>query len=136
MEPFDLVVVDEAHRTSGSAGKAWADVHRQEVIPARRRLYMTATPRTWAERPPRTREQERLERELKESGAGRRSNCGGRPRPRAGRTCRGRGGTGSQRRRPAPWTTPACSGPSCTSCPSPTPSPEGSWRTIRSSSPS
>ncbi|GLX41393.1 helicase [Streptomyces roseochromogenus] len=66
MEPFDLVVVDEAHRTSGSAGKAWADVHRQEVIPARRRLYMTATPRIWAERPPRNREQERLERELAE----------------------------------------------------------------------
>ncbi|MFK0203984.1 DEAD/DEAH box helicase [Streptomyces lavendulae] len=62
MEAFDLIVVDEAHRTSGSAGKAWADVHRQEVIPARRRLYMTATPRIWAERPPRTRAEE-LERE-------------------------------------------------------------------------
>ncbi|RKT02173.1 helicase-like protein [Streptomyces sp. 3211.6] len=59
MEAFDLVVVDEAHRTSGSAGKAWADVHRQEVIPARRRLYMTATPRVWAERPPRSRAEER-----------------------------------------------------------------------------
>ncbi|MFJ3883337.1 Helicase associated domain protein [Streptomyces sp. NPDC090077] len=58
MEPFDLVVVDEAHRTSGSAGKAWADIHRQEVIPARRRLYMTATPRIWAERPPRSRAEE------------------------------------------------------------------------------
>lgn len=63
MEPFDLVVVDEAHRTSGSAGKAWADVHRQEVIPARRRLYMTATPRIWAERPPRTRAEEREQEE-------------------------------------------------------------------------
>ncbi|MFD3875941.1 Helicase associated domain protein [Streptomyces sp. NPDC058623] len=61
MESFDLMVVDEAHRTSGSAGKAWADVHRQEVIPARRRLYMTATPRIWMERPPRTPAQE-LER--------------------------------------------------------------------------
>ncbi|MFF0219929.1 DEAD/DEAH box helicase [Streptomyces vinaceus] len=59
MEPFDLVVVDEAHRTSGSAGKAWADVHRQDVIPARRRLYMTATPRIWAERKPRTRAEKR-----------------------------------------------------------------------------
>ncbi|MFE3761154.1 Helicase associated domain protein [Streptomyces sp. NPDC059104] len=59
MDAFDLVVVDEAHRTSGSAGKAWADVHRQEVIPARRRLYMTATPRIWAERPPRSREEKR-----------------------------------------------------------------------------
>ncbi|WP_326594068.1 DEAD/DEAH box helicase [Streptomyces sp. NBC_01294] len=59
MDMFDLVVVDEAHRTSGSAGKAWADVHRQEVIPAMRRLYMTATPRIWKERPARTRAQER-----------------------------------------------------------------------------
>ncbi|MFI1154891.1 Helicase associated domain protein [Streptomyces sp. NPDC020817] len=59
MEAFDLVVVDEAHRTSGSAGKAWADIHRQEVIPAHRRLYMTATPRIWAERPPRTRAEKR-----------------------------------------------------------------------------
>lgn len=60
MDVFDLVVVDEAHRTSGSAGKAWADVHRQEVIPAMRRLYMTATPRIWAERPPRTRAEQDL----------------------------------------------------------------------------
>ncbi|MFE1877692.1 Helicase associated domain protein [Streptomyces sp. NPDC059496] len=59
MDVFDLVVVDEAHRTSGSAGKAWADVHRQDVIPAMRRLYMTATPRIWMERPPRSRAQER-----------------------------------------------------------------------------
>ncbi|MFJ2275775.1 DEAD/DEAH box helicase family protein [Streptomyces sp. NPDC087866] len=54
MDVFDLVVVDdEAHRTSGSAGKAWAAVHDQDVIPAMRRLYMTATPRIWKERPPR-----------------------------------------------------------------------------------
>ncbi|MFD8740991.1 DEAD/DEAH box helicase family protein, partial [Streptomyces sp. NPDC059618] len=46
----DLTVVDEAHRTSGSMGKAWADVHDQSVIPSRRRLYMTATPRIWEER--------------------------------------------------------------------------------------
>ncbi|MCX4722258.1 Helicase associated domain protein [Streptomyces virginiae] len=59
MDVFDLVIVDEAHRTSGSAGKAWADVHRQDVIPAMRRLYMTATPRIWKERPPCTREQGR-----------------------------------------------------------------------------
>ncbi|MQS34585.1 DEAD/DEAH box helicase [Streptomyces katsurahamanus] len=55
MDVFDLVVVAAAHRTSGSAGKAWADVHHQEVIPAMRRLYMTATPRIWKERPPRSR---------------------------------------------------------------------------------
>ncbi|MEU5119151.1 DEAD/DEAH box helicase [Streptomyces asoensis] len=46
----DLTVVDEAHRTSGSMGKAWADVHDQSVIPSRRRLYLTATPRIWEER--------------------------------------------------------------------------------------
>ncbi|WP_103529718.1 DEAD/DEAH box helicase [Streptomyces sp. SM12] len=49
--PVDLLVVDEAHRTSGSMGKAWADVHAQGLVPAARRLYMTATPRIWQERP-------------------------------------------------------------------------------------
>ncbi|MFE5165037.1 Helicase associated domain protein [Streptomyces sp. NPDC056697] len=47
MGAFDLLVVDEAHRTSGDIGKAWAAVHDQERIPAVRRLYMTATPRLW-----------------------------------------------------------------------------------------
>ncbi|MFD8421016.1 Helicase associated domain protein [Streptomyces sp. NPDC059466] len=51
LDPVDLAVVDEAHRTSGSMGKAWADIHDQTVIPARRRLYLTATPRIWQERP-------------------------------------------------------------------------------------
>lgn len=51
LSPMDLVCVDEAHRTSGSLGKAWAAVHDQEVIPAARRLYLTATPRIWQERP-------------------------------------------------------------------------------------
>ncbi|MGW1140552.1 Helicase associated domain protein [Streptomyces zhihengii] len=50
LAPVDLAVVDEAHRTSGSMGKAWADVHDQSVIPAHRRLYLTATPRIWEER--------------------------------------------------------------------------------------
>ncbi|MFF1810804.1 Helicase associated domain protein [Streptomyces sp. NPDC058251] len=57
LAPVDLAVVDEAHRTSGSMGKAWADIHDQSVIPARRRLYLTATPRIW---------QERLNREVAE----------------------------------------------------------------------
>ncbi|MEU1377937.1 Helicase associated domain protein [Streptomyces triculaminicus] len=52
LAPMDLAVVDEAHRTSGSMGKAWADIHDQTVIPAHRRLYLTATPRIWQERPP------------------------------------------------------------------------------------
>lgn len=44
---WDLMVVDEAHRTSGDAGKPWAAVHDQGKIPAGRRLYMTATARIW-----------------------------------------------------------------------------------------
>ncbi|MFF3911700.1 Helicase associated domain protein [Streptomyces sp. NPDC001848] len=51
MDVWDLILVDEAHRTSGSLGKAWAAVHDQELLPAMRRLYMTATPRIWMERP-------------------------------------------------------------------------------------
>ncbi|MGV0101252.1 Helicase associated domain protein [Streptomyces californicus] len=51
MSPFDLVVVDEAHRTSGDATKAWAAIHDQDRFPAARRLYMTATPRLWAAGP-------------------------------------------------------------------------------------
>jgi superfamily II DNA or RNA helicase len=44
---WDLIVVDEAHRTSGRIGKPWAAVHDNTRIPALRRLYMTATPRLW-----------------------------------------------------------------------------------------
>ncbi|MBD3549986.1 DEAD/DEAH box helicase [Streptomyces sp. JV180] len=51
MAPFDLVVVDEAHRTSGDATKSWAAIHDQARFPAARRLYMTATPRLWAAGP-------------------------------------------------------------------------------------
>ncbi len=49
--PFDLLVVDEAHRTSGDPTKAWAGIHDQSRFPAARRLYMTATPRLWAAGP-------------------------------------------------------------------------------------
>ncbi|MGW3290004.1 Helicase associated domain protein, partial [Streptomyces sp. NPDC001002] len=44
---WDLMVVDEAHRVSGDAGRPWAAVHDQQRIPAARRLYMTATARVW-----------------------------------------------------------------------------------------
>ncbi|MFD6822923.1 Helicase associated domain protein [Streptomyces sp. NPDC060085] len=44
---WDLMVVDEAHRVSGDAGRPWAAVHDQQLIPAVRRLYMTATARIW-----------------------------------------------------------------------------------------
>lgn len=45
LPPWDLVIVDEAHRTAGAADKAWAMVHDDAVLPAQRRLYLTATPR-------------------------------------------------------------------------------------------
>ncbi|GAA5032889.1 DEAD/DEAH box helicase [Streptomyces siamensis] len=44
---WSLMVVDEAHRTSGDGLKPWAAVHDQTQIPAERRLYMTATARVW-----------------------------------------------------------------------------------------
>ncbi|WP_328793572.1 DEAD/DEAH box helicase [Streptomyces sp. NBC_00273] len=45
--PWSIVIIDEAHRSSGSSSKQWTAIHEDSVIPARRRLYMTATPRTW-----------------------------------------------------------------------------------------
>lgn len=43
---FDLIICDEAHRTSGGAKKnTFAIVHDQDKIKANKRLYMTATPR-------------------------------------------------------------------------------------------
>ncbi|MGC5007811.1 Helicase associated domain protein [Streptomyces sp. DT203] len=47
LPPWDLIVIDEAHRTAGRLGKAWATVHHDDQIPAARRLYLTATPRIW-----------------------------------------------------------------------------------------
>ncbi|MGW7210489.1 Helicase associated domain protein [Streptomyces sp. NPDC054837] len=44
---WSLLVVDEAHRTSGDGLRPWAAVHDQAQLPAERRLYMTATPRVW-----------------------------------------------------------------------------------------
>ncbi|MGW4490415.1 Helicase associated domain protein [Streptomyces sp. NPDC004376] len=45
MAPPDIAVIDEAHRTAGAARKAWAAIHYDDIIMARRRLYLTATPR-------------------------------------------------------------------------------------------
>ena len=41
---FDLIICDEAHKTSGVRYKEFALVHDNEAIPALKRLYMTATP--------------------------------------------------------------------------------------------
>lgn len=47
LPPWSIVIIDEAHRSSGSGNKQWAVIHNDSAIHARRRLYMTATPRTW-----------------------------------------------------------------------------------------
>lgn len=45
---FDLAVMDEAHRIAGREDKKWAVVNDGQRIRADRRLYMTATPRSFA----------------------------------------------------------------------------------------
>ncbi|MFB7375807.1 Helicase associated domain protein [Kitasatospora purpeofusca] len=47
---WDLVVIDEAHRTAGAVDKPWAAIHEDDKVPALRRLYFTATPRIAAPR--------------------------------------------------------------------------------------
>ena len=49
---FDLVICDEAHRTAGTTDAAddassFVRVHDNTTVPARKRLYMTATPRVY-----------------------------------------------------------------------------------------
>ena len=51
---FDLIICDEAHRTTGqikadTEASHFVIVHNQERIRGRRRLYMTATPRVYSE---------------------------------------------------------------------------------------
>ncbi|MYJ58711.1 MAG: hypothetical protein F4088_07675, partial [Chloroflexi bacterium] len=48
---FDLILFDEAHRTTGAEGikeSYYLAAHSDENVPAKRRLYMTATPRVYA----------------------------------------------------------------------------------------
>ncbi|WP_019064878.1 DEAD/DEAH box helicase [Streptomyces prunicolor] len=47
---WDVVVADEAHRTAGDYDKPWARIHHDDKLPARHRLYMTATPRVLDEK--------------------------------------------------------------------------------------
>ncbi|MDI3390660.1 Helicase associated domain protein [Streptomyces sp. B-S-A8] len=44
---WDIAIVDEAHRTAGARSKPWAVIHDNDAVPARHRLYLTATPRIW-----------------------------------------------------------------------------------------
>lgn len=45
-----LLIVDEAHRTSGRTDKHTALIHDDDVLPAHLRLYMTATPKVYCGR--------------------------------------------------------------------------------------
>ena len=49
LEPFDLVIADEAHRCAGMASGAFATILDSQQIRARKRLFMTATPRIASE---------------------------------------------------------------------------------------
>ncbi|WP_110208592.1 DEAD/DEAH box helicase family protein [Nocardioides daejeonensis] len=54
LEPFDLIICDEAHRTTGVtlAGQdesAFVKVHDNDLVRASKRLYMTATPRVFGD---------------------------------------------------------------------------------------
>ncbi len=46
--PFDLVIADEAHRCTGKAGRDFSAVLDGNLIRANKRLFATATPRTYA----------------------------------------------------------------------------------------
>ncbi|MCF6313524.1 MAG: DEAD/DEAH box helicase family protein [Verrucomicrobiales bacterium] len=54
LEEFDLVICDEAHRTTGAtfdneAESKFVKVHDAEFLRAKKRIYMTATPRIYAD---------------------------------------------------------------------------------------
>ena len=47
---FDLVLCDEAHRTTGTEGRSfYTRVHDNGILKAKKRLYMTATPRVYSD---------------------------------------------------------------------------------------
>ncbi len=54
LPPFDLIICDEAHRTTGATLEGDEDsnfvaVHKDDFIQAEKRLYMTATPRIYGD---------------------------------------------------------------------------------------
>ncbi len=50
---WDLIIADEAHRTCMGVGEGWGKVHDDQLVPAKVRLYMTATPRIFNGQAPR-----------------------------------------------------------------------------------
>ena len=57
LDPFDLIVCDEAHRTTGASAasdnlsdqSAFTKVHDNRLVSARKRVYMTATPKIYGD---------------------------------------------------------------------------------------
>jgi superfamily II DNA or RNA helicase len=49
LKPFDLAIADEAHRCAGANAGDAATILNSKAIPARKRLFMTATPRVASE---------------------------------------------------------------------------------------
>ncbi len=45
IEPFDLIIADEAHRCAGKVSTDFTTVLQEDRLPSKRRLFMTATPR-------------------------------------------------------------------------------------------
>jgi superfamily II DNA or RNA helicase len=46
---FDLAICDEAHKTAGSKLGTFGNIHNNTLVPVKKRLYMTATPRIVSE---------------------------------------------------------------------------------------
>ena len=47
LKPFDLIIADEAHRCAGKVSSDYSTVLDEHLLPAERRIFMTATPRTY-----------------------------------------------------------------------------------------
>jgi len=47
-QAFDLIIADEAHRCTGEAGKAFTTVLDSSLIKTKKRLFATATPKTYS----------------------------------------------------------------------------------------
>ena len=64
LDEFDLIIVDEAHRTTGiirdkgAEGVDFQAVHDNDKVRGKKRLYMTATPRIYSEKSKSSRRQE------------------------------------------------------------------------------
>lgn len=58
LDPFDLIVCDEAHRTTGASAasgglteqSAFTKVHDNRLVAAKKRVYMTATPKIYGDK--------------------------------------------------------------------------------------